>query len=315
MDGVGRADLHIHTYYSGFTELGILRFPESVTTPEQQVDNARRHGLDVICITDHNAVAGGFVAQSYARRFDDIEVVVGNEIMTADGELIGYDLTENIRPHLSVEETADLIHEQGGLTVAPHPFSFHVRGLGERAFDIDLDALEVINGGHPDRYSNSFAQAVAARFPGRWAETSSSDSHSGYTMGYNWTEFEGSTADELRKAILGRSTVPRGEPAPVLGNVQWSYEVAIGGQKLMYRALRNRLMPIDDNALIDKVLSLTDLKRVTAVLGGLLYCVPPVSFVATALSTAFLGRGARRMNAGRDERLDAIAELLGEKHA
>lgn len=310
MDGIGKADIHIHTYYSGYSNLGLLKFPESVTTPEKQVDCARKHGMDVICITDHNAVRGGFAAQRYAKRFDDIEVVVGDEIMTADGELIGYDLNEYIEPFLSVEETADLIKEQGGLTVAPHPFSFHVNGLGEKLFDIDLDAMEVINGGHPDRYSNPFAQKVVERFPDRWAAVSSSDSHSNYTMGYNWTEFEGSTADELRRAILARTTVPRGVPAPVLGNVQWSYEVALGGQKLMYRSLKKRLVPADGNALIDKVLSLNDLKKATAIFAGILYCMPPVSFLATTLSTSFLGIKAKKMNAHAEERLEGISDLL-----
>lgn len=185
MDRIGKADTHVHTYYSGFSQLGVMKFPESTTSPEKQVDRARKNGMDVLCITDHNEVAGGFIAQKYAKGFDDIEVVVGDEIMTSDGEIIGMGLTEYIKPLMTIEETVDIIREQGALTIAPHPFSFHVHGLKERIFDIDLDAFEVINGGHPDKYSNHFAQMVMDRFPGRWAPISASDGHSNFTVGYN----------------------------------------------------------------------------------------------------------------------------------
>lgn len=310
MDRMGKADTHVHTSYSGFTQLGLLKFPESVTRPEKQVDCARKHGIDVLCITDHNEVAGGFVAQKYAKTLDDIEVIVGSEIMTPDGEIIGLGLTEGIKPMLPLEETVDLIREQGGITIAPHPFSFHVRGLKERVFDIRVDGMEVINGGHPDKYSNSFAQRVVDRYPGKWAPISASDAHSNFTMGYNWTEFEGRTAEEFRKAVLKKKTVPMGKPSPVLGEVQWSYEVVMGGQKLMYKALRNELKPVKDNSLVNKVLNTSDLKKATGLLGGLMYITPPVPFIATFLSVTYLNMIARRMTKEADSRMEKIDGIL-----
>ena len=261
MDEMGKADTHSHTDYSGFNKLGILRFPESVIDPEIQVDRARREGLDVLCITDHNEVAGGFRAEKYAKKFDDIEIVVGDEVMTDQGEVIGLWLTEKPKKFLSPEETVDIIHEQGGLCIAPHPFSVHVDGMQEKIFELPLEGFETINGGHPDPYSNLLAQRIMGMYPGRWAATSGSDAHSVYTAGYNWTEFPGHSADDFRKAILDKTTVPKGVPAPVLGQVQWSMEVVFGGQKLMYQALRRKLQPIPDNALVDKVLHNSDLKN------------------------------------------------------
>lgn len=308
MDRVGKADLHLHTEYSGFAQLGVLRFPESVSKPPNLVNRARKHGFDVICITDHDETAGAFIAQEYAKQFDDIEVIVGEEVMTSDGEIIGLFLTEKIQPQMTIEETVDVIREQGGLTIAPHPFSFHVRGLKERIFDIDLDGFEVLNGGHPDKYSNTFAQAVMDRYPGRWAATSASDAHSKYTFGYNWTEFEGRTAEDLRKAILSKKTVPKGRTAPVLGEVQWSLEVVMGGQKLMYKSLRGKLSSREDHALIEKVNSLNDLKKAAGIIGGFMYL--PMSFMATLASTTFLHRGAKRMLRDMDQRLEEIDELI-----
>ncbi|MDR1404819.1 MAG: PHP domain-containing protein [Candidatus Methanoplasma sp.] len=310
MDRVGRADTHIHTEYSGFAKLGVLRFPESVTKPEDRVESARKHGFDVICITDHDETAGAFIAQEYAKRYDDIDVVAGEEVTTSDGEIIGLFLTEKIRPGLTVEETVDIIRGQGGLTIAPHPFSFHVYGLNEKIFDIDLDGFEVLNGGHPDRYSNAFAQMVMDKYPGRWAPISASDAHSKFTFGYSWTEFDGSTADDLRKAILHKKTVPRGRTAPVLSEVQWSMEVVIGGQKLMYRSLRGKLPNMEDHSLVDKINSLSNLKKATGIIGGFMYILPPVSFLATMASTFYLNKGAKRMHRDLRRRLDEIEVIM-----
>ncbi|MBQ8373458.1 MAG: PHP domain-containing protein, partial [Candidatus Methanomethylophilaceae archaeon] len=163
---MGKADTHIHTEYSGFSYLGVMKFPESVTSPEQQVDKARKNGMDVLGITDHDETRGAFIGQAYAKRFDDIEVIVGEEVTTADGEVIGLFLNEKIPKGLPVEETIDIIRSQGGIVIAPHPFSFHVFGLKERIFELDIDGFETINGGHPDRYSNAFAKRVMDAYPG-----------------------------------------------------------------------------------------------------------------------------------------------------
>lgn len=233
MEGpMGKADTHVHCNYSGYSTLGILKFPESVIPPEKQVDDARRRGIDVLAITDHNETAGAFIAQKYAARFGDIDVIVGDEIMTDEGEVIGLWLSETPRKFMSPEETVDVIHEQGGLAIAPHPFSVHVDGLQEKIFDLPIEGFETINGGHPDSYSNRFADRIMRAHPGRWAALSGSDAHSLFTAGYNWTEFRGTTEGEFRRAILHKETVPVGVPAPVLTQVQWSMEVVKGGQNL-----------------------------------------------------------------------------------
>ena len=311
MDRIGKADTHVHTEYSGFGTLGVLRFPESVTKPQSLVDLARKRGFDVICVTDHDETAGAFIAQKYAeQQYDDIDIIVGEEVMTSDGEIIGLFLTEKIQPGQTINETVDIIREQGGLTIAPHPFSFHVPGLKEKIFEIDLDGFEVLNGGHPDKYSNAFAQTVMDRYPGRWAPMSASDAHSKYTFGYTWTEFEGRTAEDLRKAILSKKTIPAGTTAPILSEVQWSMEVVMGGQKLMYRSLRGKLPNREDHSLIGKINSLSDLKKATGIIGGVMYLFPPVSFVATLASTTYLESGAKRMRRDFEQRLEEIDALI-----
>ena len=149
---MGKADTHLHTHYSGFSQLSkYMKFPESVIGPEVQVDRMRALGYQVMAITDHDETAGAFRGEKYARKFDDIDFIVGEEVTTLDGEIIGLFLNEKIPSGLSVEETVDIIRSQDGIVIAPHPFSFHVPGLQERILGLDIDGFETINGGHPDK--------------------------------------------------------------------------------------------------------------------------------------------------------------------
>ena len=312
---MGKVDTHVHTQFSGYSKLGALKFPESVISPEVQVDNARRLGYDVLCITDHDETAGGFVAEKYARQFDDIEIIVGEEVMTNEGEVIGLFLNERVKPMLSPEETIDIIREQGGLTIAPHPFSVHVEGLKERCLDLDLDGIETINGGHPDEYSNRFAQMVCDRHPGRWAEISGSDAHSVYTSGFNWTEFDGNTAEDFRRAVLNKTTRAVGRPAPVFTQVQWSVEVVLGGQKLLMKALKGPLEGHPDDQLINKINSISNPMKGAGLVGGTIYLFPPIVCLATLLSTKYLEIKAREAIKQIPERLKAVDRILREVDA
>ncbi len=86
---LSKADVHVHTRYSGFGQYKAITFPESICRPEDVVDEARRKGIRVLCITDHNSVLGALRAREYAKRFPDIEVVVGEEITAEGREIIG----------------------------------------------------------------------------------------------------------------------------------------------------------------------------------------------------------------------------------
>ena len=285
-----KADTHVHTYYSGVSNYKVLRFPESIIKPEVQVERARKNGMNVLCITDHDAVKGAFEAQKYAKKYDDIDVVVGEEVTSADGEVLAYWINELVPPGLPIEETLDIIHEQGGLAVAPHPFSFYVPCLRDRIFDLNLDGIEVINGGHVDHFTNTKAQQVFKEHPGRWAPFSGSDAHSVYTTGFNWTEFEGSGEEDFRKAIESKKTIACGQPAPAFTQVQWSIEVVMGAQKMLMKALAGTLQPDEDNPLITKMISISDVKKIGGIIGGFFYLLPPMPFLAEFAATKWLSR-------------------------
>ncbi len=308
---MGRADTHLHTHFSGFSQLGkSMKFPESVITPEIQIDKMRKLGYDVMAITDHDETAGAFKGVEYAKKFDDIELIVGEEVTTADGEIIGLFLNEKVPMGLSVEETVDIIRAQDGIVIAPHPFSFHVPGLKEKILDLDIDGFETINGGHPDKYSNMFAKKVMDAYPKRWAEMAGSDAHSVYTSGTCWTEFEGTTADDFRKSILNRTTRAVGKAAPPFGQVQWSVEVVMGGQKLLMDKLKNQLVVQEGDQLGEKIESINRLKAATGVVAGTAYLFPPITCLAATLSLIYLSIGSRRMTRKMDERLDNIDKII-----
>ena len=135
----GRADIHVHTKYSGVHRFGIMRFPESVSEPRDIFKTAERTGMNVIAITDHNTTAGAMKALELSKEFPAVDIIVGEEISTLDGEVIGLFLKEEIPAGLSINETIRMIREQGGLTVAPHPFSPHCPCLKDQIYSTDLD--------------------------------------------------------------------------------------------------------------------------------------------------------------------------------
>lgn len=197
---VARADLHIHTSYSD----GLLE-------PEEAVNYAvTRTSLRVIAITDHNTLDGARQAVDYWKHhrdeFGQIEVVVGEEISSQEGHILGLFLHESVPPHLSAEETVRAIHEHGGVAIAAHPFTHLLRftelkGVGRRIADLPLDGVEVRNSVPTEIYANLITEAYNARHR-RHTPVGGSDCHYLPMIGRTYTAFDGSTASDLRAAIL-----------------------------------------------------------------------------------------------------------------
>jgi predicted metal-dependent phosphoesterase TrpH len=109
-EGQWRVELHCHSRYSKDSNLSL----------EKIVAACRRERIDAIALTDHNDIRGALELQAMAPGW--LRVIVGEEIATADGDLVGIFLRERIEPRLPIEETIRQIHAQGGLAIAPHPF-------------------------------------------------------------------------------------------------------------------------------------------------------------------------------------------------
>jgi predicted metal-dependent phosphoesterase TrpH len=141
---------------------------------------------------------------------DRLSVILGEEVSTADGEVVGLFLTETIPRGLSADETADEtadeIHRQGGLVSIPHPFDpfrkSHIREepLTALAEAGKIDMVEIFNCRVTFQRHNADAAEFAARFglPG----IAASDTHSGMEVGMASNVMPPfSTADELRSAL------------------------------------------------------------------------------------------------------------------
>lgn len=213
---MGRADLHLHTTYS-----------DGMGTVEAVLEAARRAGLDVVAITDHDTLAGARRAMDLASRYG-IGVVPGVEITTAEGHLLAYWVERPIPAGLSLIETLLHVGEQGGLCVAAHPTAQWVSSLGavciKRALQHPdaarvLIGIEVYNQGLPRLVNNLGAQALCDATG--LAKLANTDSHMVWTIGLCATEFAGASAQALRRALEERATRPLISPRPAKFLVSW----------------------------------------------------------------------------------------------
>jgi predicted metal-dependent phosphoesterase TrpH len=170
------ADFHVHTRFSR----------DSLMTEDRFIRLALERGLTHVAITNHNNVEGAVAVRDRVAALgveERLHIILGEEVSSADGEIVGIFLTETIPRGLSADETADAIHAQGGLVSIPHPYDpfrrSHIReapllALAEAG---KIDAIEVFNSRVTFSRHNLAAAALAARFgiPG----IACSDAHSG----------------------------------------------------------------------------------------------------------------------------------------
>jgi predicted metal-dependent phosphoesterase TrpH len=198
----GRADLHMHTTAS-----------DGWPSPRQLVDQARQTGLNVIAVTDHDTIEGALRAADYSAGSSRLDVIVGEEVSSREGHIVGLFLERRIRPGMSAAATVHAIHEQGGLAVAVHPFwrtqrrarGGAVHGVGWLAAELPFDAVEVENATPGFYFFNQLARRLNLGLES--AEVGGSDAHILDAVGRAYTEFPGRTPKALREAIEAGATV------------------------------------------------------------------------------------------------------------
>jgi predicted metal-dependent phosphoesterase TrpH len=130
--------------------------------------------LNYIAITDHNSIS---FAKKLHQEIGD-QIIIGEEIMTKQGEIIGLYLDEVIPANLQIEEAVRAIHGQGGLVYIPHPFETVRKGVSPSVLDTiadDVDIIEVHNGRAILQKKSNVARAWSARH--NVPSASSSDAH------------------------------------------------------------------------------------------------------------------------------------------
>jgi len=192
-----RTEFHCHTVYS----------KDSLTRPEKLVETCKRKKIDRAIVTDHNTIEGALCC----KEIDPELVIVGEEVMTTEGELLAAYVKEKITPGLSPLETIKLLREQGAFISVSHPFDKHRSGHWKEADLIQIlpyvDAIETFNSRCMLPRFNFQAQdfAVTYGIPGTYG----SDAHAAFELGRGTLLLPPFENAETLKMSLENAVVPK----------------------------------------------------------------------------------------------------------
>jgi predicted metal-dependent phosphoesterase TrpH len=170
-----KVDLHTHSTAS----------PDGGISQSQYRKAFDQGIVDCVAITDHNRID---IAERLKNEFGE-KIIIGEEIMSSNGEIIGLYLNKVVQPGLSPIETVKRIKDQGGLVYIPHPFETFRKGLHPAVLDklTDyIDFIEVCNG--RTFLQNRSAQAVVWAKLNQALGIASSDAHGLKGLGKTYTQ-------------------------------------------------------------------------------------------------------------------------------
>lgn len=213
-------DIHTHTYPTS---------DDSALSPDELIREAKRIGLDGVCITDHDGFWTPQQIEQLASAHDFL-VLPGCEVTTEEGHLLVYGLSRYVFGMHRASFVKRLVDEAGGAVVVAHPYRRTYReraatntqayyDMLDRACRNDAfklaDAVEVLNGRGSEQ-ENAFSQEIAKRFG--MSGTGASDAHTLRELGTFATEFKRSVrsladfiqelkAGRFRPVVLGKRTI------------------------------------------------------------------------------------------------------------
>jgi len=219
-----KLDPHIHSCYSRDTK----------SRPEDIIKKARKIGLNIIAISDHDSVKGSKLGINLSKDINEVFVVPSIEISSNEGHILGFGVDSVISKGLTPEETVDKIHDEGGIAIIPHPFSFYRNGSffnnkktlknlvknNSNNYDkykknnkiTSIEGVEVLNARYIIGYSNYRANKLAAKHD--LAKIGSSDSHFIESIGNCYTELvcidNKPNVDDIIEAIRSKKTIAKG---------------------------------------------------------------------------------------------------------
>ncbi|OGP49091.1 MAG: hypothetical protein A2Y79_01755 [Deltaproteobacteria bacterium RBG_13_43_22] len=201
-------DLHVHTS---------PRSPCSNIHPAELIQEAKRIGLDGFCLTEHQVL---WDWDEVVRLAGDngIKIFRGNEITTAQGDVLVFGLDQDIKGIITIQELHLIVQSAGGFSIAAHPFrGFKMFGVGQLGMTLDqackkkilqfVDSIEIRNGRVTEK-ENEVAGNVAEKLGLRG--TAGSDAHEIGALGTWVTIFEKdieTETDLLRELKSGRFTI------------------------------------------------------------------------------------------------------------
>ncbi len=169
-----KVDLHTHS---------TLSLDGGIT--EAQYEKAIHQGLlDYVAITDHNTINFAIHLQKVLGE----HIIVGEEIMTGAGEIIGLYLTKAVPAGLSPLETVKQIKDQGGLVYIPHPFETVRKGVHPSVLEEIADQVDIIEVYNGRAFAqNRSTQAVVWAKLNHMTGVASSDAHGFRGLGGTYT--------------------------------------------------------------------------------------------------------------------------------
>jgi predicted metal-dependent phosphoesterase TrpH len=233
---VGRADLHVHSCYS--TRSGNLRFLRSrdcYSSPLDVYNTAKRRGMDVVTITDHDAIGGW--RELMDARPDAVDILPGEEVSCRlpDGDIeihLGvYGITERLHAEIqplrrNVFDVFALLRESGTFFALNHVLHlYRDQAPLERYLQLlsAVPALETRNGAMLESH-NSLSERLTRDWRGDappLACVAGSDAHTLRRVGRTWTEAPGTTAAAFLASLsagLGAPGGDHGGPLTVAGD-------------------------------------------------------------------------------------------------
>jgi predicted metal-dependent phosphoesterase TrpH len=194
-----KLDLHVHSEASRDGGLSAA-----------QLEAAFESGkIDVLAVTDHDVIEG---ARKLARRFGN-RVIVGEEITSRQGEIIGLFLKERVQPGLTAAETCRAIKAQGGLVYIPHPFETRRKGLDKTALEELAGLVDIVETHNGRSLQDRSTEARDWAGLNRIAGAASSDAHGPAGLGRSYSLVEdqptpGNLAVLLKDAELAAARPP-----------------------------------------------------------------------------------------------------------
>ncbi len=188
-----KVDLHTHSVAS--VDGGI--------TGEQYKQALESGILDCIAITDHNTTS---FAQTLQQELGAEKIIIGEEISTIEGDIIGLFLYETIPAHLSVRDAIKLIKAQKGIVYIPHPFETVRHGINESVLESIKDQVDIIESANGRAYFQNFGpKAHSWAHMSRKATAASSDAHRVGGLGKTFTSFPSAPTADSIVALCGQS--------------------------------------------------------------------------------------------------------------
>ena len=199
--GIVRIDFHVHTTGS----------PEGIHGIAEVVERAKRVGLDGIAVTDHNRLMSRKRAAelSKAHNFLVIGGIEGGDLIRRNSHgdshrhWIGLNLDE-MPARGDIEEVTDRISDEGGVSIAPHPYARNGFSEYDKA---GFDGVECLNGTRKD-----------GEIDGRGlARVGGTDAHAKYMLGHTWTDVYDSngSVESVLESVRKGNCRPNGSRIPI----------------------------------------------------------------------------------------------------